>query len=42
VSPQTLYRSIGFEVCSLQRHAMLIDGEYVDEELMDLQIVQIP
>lgn len=35
---KTLYKSIGFETYGLQRRSMLVDGEFVDEELMDLHI----
>ena len=39
---KALYRSIGFEVYGLQRDAMLVGGEYIDEELMDLRIRETP
>ena len=35
---KALYKSIGFETYGLQRYSMLVHGEYVDEELMDLHI----
>lgn len=35
---RALYRSVGFEVFGLERRALKIDGEYVDEEHMVLYL----
>ncbi len=35
-----LYESLGFEVFGTERHALLVDGEYVDEHHMVLWLTQ--
>lgn len=41
IAAKALYRSIGFETYGLQRHSMLVDGEYIDEELMELGVPEV-
>jgi ribosomal protein S18 acetylase RimI-like enzyme len=36
VAAKRLYRSLGFEVYGHEKHALFVDGSYVDEELMVL------
>ena len=33
-----LYSSLGFKTYGLERRALLVDGEYFDEELMVLEL----
>ena len=38
VQARTLYISVGFEVYSMDRRAMYVNGQYLDEELMVLEL----
>jgi RimJ/RimL family protein N-acetyltransferase len=40
IAAKALYKSIGFRAYGLQRYSLLVDGEYVDEELMDLRVTE--
>ena len=35
---RSLYASLGFETYGIERHALFVDGEYLDEELMALML----
>ena len=39
---RSLYASLGFETYGIERQALLVDGEYVDEELMALKVDSAP
>jgi ribosomal protein S18 acetylase RimI-like enzyme len=36
IAAKRLYRSLGFEVCGQEKHALKIDDSYVDEDHMAL------
>ena len=38
-SAKSLYATLGFETYGVERRALLVDGEYFDEELMALELV---